>query len=112
MLEGSFDFNKTPLAPPGTKIIIHEKPQQRKSWDPHGVVGWYLGPAMDHYRCYQVFTTPTKVEHIGDTEEFIPQNTQVHTMTSTDLAIQAANDLVEALQQPSAGTTFEKVGER
>jgi hypothetical protein len=35
MLEGNFDFNATPLAPPGIKVIIHEKPAQRGSWDPH-----------------------------------------------------------------------------
>ena len=27
-LEGNFDFNKTPLAPPGTKFRIHEKLEQ------------------------------------------------------------------------------------
>jgi hypothetical protein len=26
ILEGVFDFNTTPMAPPGTKVIIHEKP--------------------------------------------------------------------------------------
>ena len=26
---GIFDFNTTPMAPPGTKIIAHEKPTQR-----------------------------------------------------------------------------------
>jgi hypothetical protein len=30
ILEGMFDFNKTPLAPPGTKIVTHEKPAQRR----------------------------------------------------------------------------------
>jgi hypothetical protein len=49
-LNGHFDFNRTPLAPPGTRIIAHEKPNQRASWDPHGVDGYYLGPALDHYR--------------------------------------------------------------
>jgi hypothetical protein len=53
-LNGHFDFNRTPLAPPGTRIIAHEKPGKRASWDPHGVDGYYLGPALDHYRCYQV----------------------------------------------------------
>ena len=24
-LEGQFDFNKIPLAPPGIKVIVHEK---------------------------------------------------------------------------------------
>jgi hypothetical protein len=49
MLEGTFNYNRTPMAPPGRKVIIHEKPQQRKTWDPHGTEGWYLGPAMEHY---------------------------------------------------------------
>jgi hypothetical protein len=62
MLEGTFDYKKTPLAPPGTKVIIHEKPQQRGSWDPHSVDGWYLGPVMEHYPCHRVFTTKTHAE--------------------------------------------------
>jgi hypothetical protein len=59
-LNGHFDFNRTPLAPPGTLIIAHEKPDQRASWDPHGLDGYYLGPALDQYRCYQVHITKTK----------------------------------------------------
>ena len=27
-LEGAFDYNKTPLAPPGTKFVIHENPDK------------------------------------------------------------------------------------
>jgi hypothetical protein len=50
-LNGHFDFNRTPLPPPpGTRIIAHEKPDQRAPWDPHGLDGYYLGPALDHYR--------------------------------------------------------------
>jgi hypothetical protein len=30
-LEFTFDFNRTPLAPPGTKVVFHEKPKQRAS---------------------------------------------------------------------------------
>jgi hypothetical protein len=29
MLNGTFDFTRTPMASPGTKIIVHEKPNQR-----------------------------------------------------------------------------------
>ena len=47
-LFGAFDFTKTPLAPPGTKVLAHEKPAKRQSWAPHGVDGWYIGPAMEH----------------------------------------------------------------
>jgi hypothetical protein len=34
-LNGHFDFNRTPLAPPGTRVIAHDKPDQQASWDPN-----------------------------------------------------------------------------
>ena len=43
-VHGQFDFNKTPLAPPGTHVLVHEKPSNRGTWAPHAVAGWYLGP--------------------------------------------------------------------
>jgi hypothetical protein len=40
-LNGAFDFNATPLAPPGmTRVIIHEQASIRQSWAPHGIDGW------------------------------------------------------------------------
>jgi hypothetical protein len=70
-INGPFDYNATPLAPPGCKIVVHEKPGQQASWDPHGVIGWYLGPAMEHYRCYRCYINKTQAEHISDTVEFM-----------------------------------------
>jgi hypothetical protein len=54
-LNGNFDFNKTPLAPPGTKLVVHLKPDQQASWAYHGKEGWYVGPAMEHYRCVKCY---------------------------------------------------------
>ena len=34
-LDGPFDFNKTPLAPLGTKALIYEDPTVRNSFAPH-----------------------------------------------------------------------------
>ena len=48
---GNFNFNKTPMAPPGTKVIIHNKSPVRGSWDFDGTEGWYIGPSLEHYRC-------------------------------------------------------------
>jgi hypothetical protein len=42
-MHGAFDFNRTPLAPLGTKILINEKPDKRQTWAYHAVEGWYLG---------------------------------------------------------------------
>ncbi len=48
---GSFDFNKTPLAPLGTKALIYDDPASLASWVPHATDGFYVGPASNHYRC-------------------------------------------------------------
>jgi hypothetical protein len=57
---GQYDFNRAPMAPPGTRIIAHETPGRRRTWAPHGQDGWYIGPALEHYRCYTVYTTKTR----------------------------------------------------
>ena len=43
-----FDFNATPFAPPGTKVIVHIKPIIRKSWAPRGQDGWFIDRDKDH----------------------------------------------------------------
>jgi hypothetical protein len=58
------------LAPPGCKIIAHEKTSQRQTWAPHGQHGYSLGPAMNHYRCQNVYISSTASERIVYTLEF------------------------------------------
>jgi hypothetical protein len=36
---GQYDFNRAPMAPPGTRIIAHETPSRRRAWAPHGQDG-------------------------------------------------------------------------
>jgi hypothetical protein len=74
-LNGHCAFDQAPMAPLGTRIITHEKPDQRASWEPHGVDGYYLGPELDHYRCYQVHTTKTRGTRIVDTVDFFLSKT-------------------------------------
>ena len=33
----TFNYNATPLAPPGTQVIIHERTTVRGTWESHGV---------------------------------------------------------------------------
>jgi hypothetical protein len=106
MLNGTFDYNRTPLAPPGTKILIHEKPNQRRSWDPHGVEGWYLGPATEHYRCYRVYVSKTRAEQITDTVECFPQTIEMPFPTPTEIGIEATKTLLHTLKGPIPSTPF------
>ena len=100
-LHGFFDLNKTPLAPPGTKVIVHEKPAQRTSWGPHGVLGWYIGPASEHYRCVRIYVPSTFRERISDTVEFFPHSTPFPSATDADHLVEATDTILSILARPT-----------
>jgi hypothetical protein len=108
---GLVDYNKTAFAPPGCKIIAHEKPEKRHTWAPHGQHGYSLGPAMHHYRCQNVYISATASERIVDTLEFFPHNYQMPQLSSTDRLIMAAKDMTDALQNPYPEVPFTHVGD-
>jgi hypothetical protein len=98
------------MAQSDTSVIAHEKPQQRASWDPHGVDGWYLGPAPDHYCCYRVYNNKTKADSILDTVEFFPAKVAMPRTSSKDLAAIAAQELTHALMHPAPSAPFSIIG--
>ena len=105
-LNGQFDYNRTPLAPPGTRVIIHDKPSARATWAPHGSKGWYIGAAPNHYRCWTVYVDKTASERIGDTVEFFPKQCAMPKLSSADLATKAAIELLNALKNPTPAAPF------
>jgi hypothetical protein len=64
---GQYDFNRAPMAPPGTRIIAPETPGRRITWAPHVQYGWYIGTALEHYRFYMVYITKTRSKRIVET---------------------------------------------
>jgi hypothetical protein len=69
-----FNFSEHPIAC-GTLVVIPNNPIQRGSWDPHGETGLYVGPALDHYRCFRVFSSlRTKKIRISDTLAWFPES--------------------------------------
>jgi hypothetical protein len=108
---GLLDYNKTAFAPPGCKIIAHEKPGKRRTWAPHGQHGDSLGPAMHHYRCQNVYISATASERIVDTLEFFPHNYQMPQLSSTDRLIMSAKDMTDTLQNPHTEVPFAHVGD-
>jgi hypothetical protein len=105
------DYNKTAFAPPGCKIIAHEKPGKRRTWAPHGQHGYSLGPAMHHYRCQNIYISATASERIVDTLEFFPHNYQMPQLSSTDRLLMAANEMSNALQHPHPKVPFTHIGD-
>jgi hypothetical protein len=108
---GFVDYNKTEFSPPGCKVIAYEKPGKRRTWEPHGQHGYSLGPAMHHYRCQNVYISATASERIVDTLECFPHNYQMPQLSSTDRLIMAANDMMDALQNPHPEVPFTQVGD-
>jgi hypothetical protein len=68
--QGPFDFNKTPLGPVGCCVLIHAKPATRCLWDFRAKEGFYIGPALDSYRCFKLVKSDNKSQVISDKVEF------------------------------------------
>ena len=83
--------------------MVHERATERGTFDPHTIPGWYLGPAMHHYRCYRVWIPETSSVCVTDNVTWLPHNTPLPTATTEDLIIASANDLMSALlhQKPT-----------
>ena len=92
-----FDFRAHPIAPAGSKVLIHDKPGARGSWAPHGVLGFYLGPSQHHYRCFDVWSVETQSIRITDTVAWLLEKVSLPNMGPHDSALAAIKDLTTAL---------------
>jgi hypothetical protein len=108
---GQYDFNRAPMAPPGTKIIAHETPNRRQNWAPYGQDGWYIGPALEHYWCYTVYITKIRGERVVETVDLFPENFKLLFPSAQGLATQAAVEFTHALLHPQPAGPLCKVGD-
>jgi Reverse transcriptase (RNA-dependent DNA polymerase) len=100
---GRYDFNKCPIAPPGVKVLAHEKTSQRASWSTHAFTAWYLGPALKHYRCHRVWATKSRQERIVNQLVWFPPK-PFPKLTSEDLLRATIEDLKVLLLHPPSET--------
>jgi hypothetical protein len=103
---GNFDFNRTPMAPPGCKVIVHERGLERGAWVSHGIAGFYIRPAMHHYRNYKAYITETRGIRTTNTIKFFPDKVDMPVTSSADRLAAATEDLVAALKNPHPKTPF------
>ncbi len=50
-MNGPYDWNQFPLAPPGCKAIIYKSPETHGLWGSCGTNAWCVGPSLNHYCC-------------------------------------------------------------
>jgi hypothetical protein len=110
-LFGNFNFNATPLAPLGTKVIVHLKPDKRSSYSYHGEEGWYIGPSLEHYRCFKCYFPHTRSVRDADTVEFFPKSIPFPKTTTEDYLIQSAQDIIQLLKSPPKQLPFLQYGD-
>ena len=95
---GNFDYNKTPLAPPGCKVVVHEFPEHRKNMAAHGKIGYFTNTVEDHYRTYEVYVPETGGERKAATVEFFPKYIQMPNTSSEDRPAETIEDLTHILK--------------
>ena len=99
ILNGTFDYNRNPIATPGTKVVVHETPTNRRTWDPHGVDGWYIGMAPNHYRGHKVDIPKTRAERITNSVKFFPHKAQLPQNNIREETLEAARALIDTLNK-------------
>jgi hypothetical protein len=110
-IDGQYDFNRSPMVPPGTRIIAHETPSRRRTWAPHGQDGRYIGSALEHYQCYTVYINKTRGERVVETVDLFPENFKLQFPSTQELATKAATEFTHALLHPQSADPFCKVGD-
>ena len=97
LFHGPFNYDATPIGPLGCDIIAHKKIGTRNSWDFCGAAGWYVGVALQHYRCHTIVAKATSAAQISDTVEFRHHHITQTTVTPMDRIVHGANKLTCAL---------------
>eukprot|EP00804_Cyclotella_cryptica_P015403 CCRYP_008023-RA/>CCRYP_008023-RA protein AED:0.29 eAED:0.29 QI:0/-1/0/1/-1/1/1/0/379 len=101
-LFGPFNFDATPLGPAGCRILIHSKATTWRSWDYRSHEGFYVGPALHHYRCYRVLNKESCSVAITDAIKFRHHYLPTPDLTAEDKIIAALQQLQLATKSPAA----------
>ena len=110
-LEGIFDYNATPMAPPGIKVLVYETPTQRRTWAQYGVEAWYICHASLHYRYFKCYVPATRGEHTATSIYFFPHDFAVPANNQHDDAARSICDLTAALKHIYTYSPVQSIGD-
>ena len=102
---GEFDFAATTLAPPGTKIVAHIKPNQRRIWELNGEAAWYVGLSITYCRGVTYYFPRIKTIQDCATVPFYPSRIPFAEVKLEDFLRQAASDIISILTLSPSRTT-------
>ena len=93
-----YDFAAHPLAPPGIRILAYDSAATRGTWADHGSEGFYLGPALQHYRNYNVYIISTRSNRITDSVSWYSDKIIFPGASLGDRLLASINDLTSSLK--------------
>ena len=99
------------MEPPGTRVIVHDKPGNRTSWGHHGTPVWYIGPSLDHYICIQGYMAATGIVRNTDTLQYIPKDFAFEKTTTVDDLHQIIGYIIEITKDPPKTISFLSYGD-
>ena len=96
-MEGMYSFDATPMAPVGTKKLIHLKPVRCHTWGYHALKAWYIGMSLKHYRVIKTVTESGAMQ-LSDTFKFKHNVLTTPTVTPIDRIVKVMRDLATIIQ--------------
>ena len=98
-LYGKFDWNKTPLAPLGTKGVAYIDPDVRATFAPHCNDVFVAGMCPNHYRVLEFFDPKTRCYRQTCTYKLFPTHCKTPVTSEADRTIAAATELLQTFKR-------------
>ena len=108
-MEGEFPFNSTLITPPGSEMLMHKKPNRRKTFSFNAKKAWYIAPCLQHYRTFRGIMASTGVERISDTVQFKYHAIAFPNLTPANRILEAARHLDCAIKQQPKKAPMDKL---
>jgi hypothetical protein len=90
-------MTSNPFAPLGCKVEAHVVPEIHETWAPHIASEYYIGNAMEHYHCHNVYIPDTKGTRVCSSIFFKHKYLTMPNLTPSDTLNKAADTLSEAI---------------
>ena len=94
-----YDWNKRPMAPPGTRTVVHEAPEGKLSWGTQGIDGWYCCPVFGHYQNMRFYVPETKAYRTSASYDLFPQHFLLPTLPEQQHNKEVAQECIESTQR-------------
>ena len=95
---GQDNYNAAPFVPIRMESLVHDKPNQRKTFAEHCRKGYFLGNSFEHYRAWKFWMINTRATRISETVFHKHKYISNPNVTPADSVIAKAGNLDSALK--------------